>query len=204
MSAVDHLYLRGWLSRWKKRQLQLQDTQWNGSAAQRTHVMALKLAQHHTKQTETLFRTVKMTILKMTVSPGSGAWTRAVFGRGGGGRVTHMGSHHNQHPQPQLNATGSWPNSFGCPGQSQCGSGLRYPSLHHKMMGMPTRSRLELGPSWVLVLRNAWEITVEERPLALEMCLHGYGGSPETRLKNGSFSPQNGPPRGTTAWYTPY
>ena len=25
-----------------------------------------------------------------------------------------------------------------------------------------------------------------------------------TRLKNGSFSPQNGPPRGTTVWYTPY
>ena len=66
------------------------------------------------------------------------------------------------------------------------------------------KSRLELGPSWVLVLRNAWEITVEERPLALEMCLHGYGDGCETRLENGSFSPQNGPPRGTTAWYTPY
>ena len=65
-------------------------------------------------------------------------------------------------------------------------------------------SRLQLGPSWVLVLRNAWEITVEERSLALEMCLHGYGDCPETRLENGSFSPQNGPPRGTTAWYTPY
>ena len=65
-------------------------------------------------------------------------------------------------------------------------------------------SRLELGPSWVLVLRNAWEFTVEERPLPLEMCLHGYGDGPETRLNNGSFSPQNGPPRGTMAWYTPY
>ena len=65
-------------------------------------------------------------------------------------------------------------------------------------------TRLELGPSWVLVLCNAWEITVEERPLALQMCLHGYGDGREMRLKNGSFSPQNGPPRGTTAWYTPY
>ena len=35
------------------------------------------------------------------------------------------------------------------------------------------KSRLELGPSWVLNLRNAWETTVEERPLPLEMCLHG-------------------------------
>ena len=66
------------------------------------------------------------------------------------------------------------------------------------------RSRLELGPSWVLVLRNAWEITIEERPLALEMCLHGYGGCREMRLENGSFSPQNAQLRGTTAWYTPY
>ena len=59
-------------------------------------------------------------------------------------------------------------------------------------------------PSCVLVLRNAWEITVEERPLAFQMCLHGYGNGPETRPENGSFSPQNGPLRGTTAWYTPY
>ena len=66
------------------------------------------------------------------------------------------------------------------------------------------RSRLELGPSWVLVLRNALEITVEERPLALQMYLHGQDDCAETRLRNGSFSPQNGPPRGTTAWYTPY
>ena len=61
-----------------------------------------------------------------------------------------------------------------------------------------------LGPSWVLVLRNALEITVEERPLALEMCLHGYDDCPKTRLNDGSFLPQNGPPRGTMAWYTPY
>ena len=66
------------------------------------------------------------------------------------------------------------------------------------------QSRLELGPSWVLVLRNALEITVEERLLAFEMCLHGQDDRPETRLKNGLFSPQNGPPRGTTAWYMPY
>ena len=65
-------------------------------------------------------------------------------------------------------------------------------------------SRLEPGPSWVLVLRNAWEITVEERPLALEMSVYAYGDCRETRLENGSFSPQNGPPRGTMAWYTPY
>ena len=65
-------------------------------------------------------------------------------------------------------------------------------------------TRLELGPSWVVVLRSALEITVEERPLAFEMCLHGYDDGPETRLKNASFLPQNGPPRGTTAWYTPY
>ena len=56
----------------------------------------------------------------------------------------------------------------------------------------------------VLVLRNALEITVEEKLLAFEMCLHGWDDRPETRLKNGSFSPQNGPPCGTTAWYTPY
>ena len=63
-------------------------------------------------------------------------------------------------------------------------------------------SRLELGPSWVLVLHNALEITVEERLLALEMRLHGRDDRPETRLKNGLFSPQNGPLRGTRAWYT--
>ena len=65
-------------------------------------------------------------------------------------------------------------------------------------------SRLELGPSWVLVLRNALETTVEERLLALEMRIHSQDDRPETRLKNGLFSPQNGPPRGTTAWYMPY
>ena len=64
--------------------------------------------------------------------------------------------------------------------------------------------KIELGPSWVLVLRNALEISFEERPLALEMYLHGQDNCPETRLKNGSFSPQNGPTCGTTAWYMPY
>ena len=39
-------------------------------------------------------------------------------------------------------------------------------------------SRLELGPSWVLVLRNALEFTVEERPLALQMCPHGQDDRP--------------------------
>ena len=65
-------------------------------------------------------------------------------------------------------------------------------------------SRLELGPSWVLVLLSAWEITVQETLPALEMCLHGQYHRSEKRLKNGSCSPQNGPPRGTTAWYMPY
>ena len=66
------------------------------------------------------------------------------------------------------------------------------------------KSRLELGPSCVLVLRNALEITVEERALALGMYLHGHEDCAETRLNNGSLLPQNGPPLGTTAWYTPY
>ena len=39
-------------------------------------------------------------------------------------------------------------------------------------------SRLELGPSWVLVLRNELEITVEQRPLALEMYLHRQDDHP--------------------------
>ena len=64
--------------------------------------------------------------------------------------------------------------------------------------------KTQLGPSWVLVLRNALEITVEERPLALQMCLHAKDDGPEKRLKSGSFSRKNGPPRGTTAWYMPY
>ena len=65
-------------------------------------------------------------------------------------------------------------------------------------------SRLELGLSWVLVLLNALEITVEERALALETCLDGQDDCLETRLKNGPFSPQNRPPCGTTAWYMPH
>ena len=74
-------------------------------------------------------------------------------------------------------------------------------------LGLPClgfTSRLEVGPSWVLVLRNALEITVEGRPLALEMCLHGQDDHPETWLKNGSFSPQIGPPCGTKACLMPY
>ena len=50
-------------------------------------------------------------------------------------------------------------------------------------LGLPCRgftSTLELGPSWFLILRNALEITVEERPLALQMCLHGQVDGPET------------------------
>ena len=39
----------------------------------------------------------------------------------------------------------------------------------------------------MLVLRSALEITVEERLLAFEMCLHGPNDGLETRLKNGLF-----------------
>ena len=59
------------------------------------------------------------------------------------------------------------------------------------------------GPSWVLVLVNALEITVEQSPLALQMFLHGQDDPPETCVQNGLFSPQNRPPRGTMAWHTP-
>ena len=48
-------------------------------------------------------------------------------------------------------------------------------------------TRLELVPSWILVLLNALEITVEETLPALEMCLHAYGDCPKTRLENSSF-----------------
>ena len=49
----------------------------------------------------------------------------------------------------------------------------------------------------MLVLRNAWEITVEERPLALEMCLNGYGDCPEnTAGKRLIFTS-----KWTTAWH---
>ena len=47
---------------------------------------------------------------------------------------------------------------------------------------MVAKSRLELGPSWVLILRNALEITVEERPLAVQMCLHGQDDRPQTHM----------------------
>ena len=64
--------------------------------------------------------------------------------------------------------------------------------------------RLQLGPSWVLVLLNELEITVEESPLASKMFLRGQYDRPETGLKSGLFSPRNRPPCGTTAWHTPY
>ena len=60
-----------------------------------------------------------------------------------------------------------------------------------------TLSRLELGPSWVLVLRNALEITVEERPLALQMCPHDQDDRPETWLKNGLIFTS----KWTTVWH---
>ena len=42
------------------------------------------------------------------------------------------------------------------------------------------------------MLRNALGITAGERRLAVQMCLHSKDDRPETRLKIGSFSPQNG------------
>ena len=54
------------------------------------------------------------------------------------------------------------------------------------------------------MLRKALEITVEERPLALQMCFHGKDDFRESRLKNGSFSLQNGPLYGITGWYMLY
>ena len=62
----------------------------------------------------------------------------------------------------------------------------------------------QLGPSWVLVLVKALETTVEQSPLALQMFLHGQYDRRATWLQNGLFSPRNSPPRGTTAWHTPY
>ena len=56
----------------------------------------------------------------------------------------------------------------------------------------------------MLVLRNALEIAADERPLAVHICLQSQDDRPEVRLKKGLFSPQNGPPCGTTAWYMPY
>ena len=95
------------------------------------------------------------------------------------------------------------PRTFGPPAACCCCCCLLLLLLKRVAQPWPI-SRFELGPSWLLVLRNALEITVEEKPLVLEMCLYVYEDRPQTRLKNGSFSPQNGQPRGTTAWYTPY
>ena len=55
----------------------------------------------------------------------------------------------------------------------------------HYGKNAPLRAR-RVGPSWVLVLRNALEITSQ------------------SRLENDLFSPQNGLPRGTMPWYRPY
>ena len=66
------------------------------------------------------------------------------------------------------------------------------------------KQHLRLGPSWVLVLVNALEITLEQSPLASQILLHGHYDRSETWVKNGLFSPRNRPPRGTTAWHTPY
>ena len=41
---------------------------------------------------------------------------------------------------------------------------------------------------------------MEEKRLDLEMFVHVSEHPPEERLKNGSFSAQNGPLHGTTVW----
>ena len=64
--------------------------------------------------------------------------------------------------------------------------------------------QLQLVPSWVLVLLTAQQIAVEEKPVVLEMLLHIQEDHPKNRLKKGPFSPQNGPPHGTTARETPH
>ena len=56
-------------------------------------------------------------------------------------------------------------------------------------------SRLTLGPSWVLVLLNALETTVQERLLALEKFLHGQDDHPESQLRNVFTS------KSTTVWH---
>ena len=63
---------------------------------------------------------------------------------------------------------------------------------------------LQLGPSWVLVLLNAHEIPVEEKRVAWDMVLRVLDDDPAKWHKISSFSPQNGPPHGTTAWETHY
>ena len=45
---------------------------------------------------------------------------------------------------------------------------------------------------------------MEEKRVALDIVLQVQDNHLEKRSKNGSFSPQNGPPHGTTAWETPY
>ena len=62
--------------------------------------------------------------------------------------------------------------------------------------GKPSSVRLELGPSWVLVLRNALQFTVEEGPPTLQICLHGQDNRPEnTAQKRLIFTS-----RWTTMW----
>ena len=56
----------------------------------------------------------------------------------------------------------------------------------------------------MLVLLNALEITIEERPLALEVFLDGEDDPSEIQQKTGFFSIRNGPPCGATSWCMPY
>ena len=54
-----------------------------------------------------------------------------------------------------------------------------------------------LGPSWVRALLNALQITVEERLLALRICLQRRDDRLDTHLKNGPFFTS----KLTTAWH---
>ena len=84
MSPVDHLYF----------------------LSKNVHNRALKLAQHCTKRTKNTFCTVKLTVQKMTVSPGSGAWTRVALGQKGGGGGVHGEQTECMHsPAPSLGKT---------------------------------------------------------------------------------------------------
>ena len=62
----------------------------------------------------------------------------------------------------------------------------------------------QVGRSWGRVLVNALEITVEQRPIALQMFLHGQDNHPKRLPQNELFSPCNCVPHGTTAWHMPY
>ena len=63
---------------------------------------------------------------------------------------------------------------------------------------------LEVAPAEVVDFPNAIfdNMSIGDHPDVI--ATEKQSGCPETQLENGSFSPQNGPPHGTTAWYTTY